>query len=293
MVGERMVDHIRRNYGTRCVDYLVSSHPCPVHSEGLAVLMTNLQVRQLWMHRGARGPSGPGSPVRATAELEHWAQHCSIPIHEPFAGAVIGPFTVLSPDRAWYDGHLAPAFGTKRGLVTQAVDRAARLVRLSLGLWGAPWNVEPLPVSGRTSAECESSAVLYAEFAGRGVLLTGGAGCGALDRACASAEALGIELRHTLKLMQIPNRGRTDNVSSALLDRMLGPRVLGALSRPTKSAFVSLPQQTSLLECRLVAAALRRRGVVTFATQGKHLHHSHDMPERDWPPARAMHSDGA
>ena len=33
-------------------------------------------------------------------------------MHEPFAGAVIGPFTVLSPNRSWYVEGLLPAFGT-------------------------------------------------------------------------------------------------------------------------------------------------------------------------------------
>jgi hypothetical protein len=36
---------------------------------------------------------------------------------------------------------------------------------------------------------------------------------------------------------------------------------------------------------KIVTVALRRRGVMSFATQGMQLHHAHEMPERRWCPA--------
>ena len=46
----------------------------------------------------------------AAHELEEIAVAGRIPISEPFQGAVIGPFIVLSPERDWYLRELVPNF---------------------------------------------------------------------------------------------------------------------------------------------------------------------------------------
>jgi hypothetical protein len=138
-------------------------------------------------------------------------------------------------------------------------------------------------------AEDEASAVLYAEFEGRGVLLTGNAGSRALRRACSFAEELGISMPSSLRLLQVPNHGNPDNLSSDVLDRLVGKRrPPGAHEADgyVKSAFVSSGREGPALGYGITAAALKRRGVLSFLTQGTHLHHSHDMPERGWSRAR-------
>ncbi len=138
-------------------------------------------------------------------------------------------------------------------------------------------------------AEDESSAVLYAEFEGRGVLLTGNAGSRALRRACSFAEELGISMPSSLRLLQVPNHGDPDHLSSDVLDRLVGKRRSPGTREPdryVKSAFVASGRDGPALGYGITAAALKRRGVMTFLTQGAHLHHAHDMPERGWSRAR-------
>lgn len=108
-------------------------------------------------------------------------------------------------------------------------DFGTGICRTRSGHWsccgrGGRWDFEPLPRTAATTAEDESSAVLYSEFEGRGVLLTGNAGVRALEGACTFAERLGIDLPASLRLMQVPNQGRPDNLSSRVLDRIAGER---------------------------------------------------------------------
>ena len=56
-----------------------------------------------------------------------------------------------------------------RVLLRVTLAEAARWVRLASAAVGSRWDVETLPRDPVTSAEDESSVVLYGEFEGRGV----------------------------------------------------------------------------------------------------------------------------
>jgi beta-lactamase superfamily II metal-dependent hydrolase len=49
--GEALVQHVRTHFGTRRVDHVVNSHPDGDHASGLAVVLEQLDVQRLWMHR--------------------------------------------------------------------------------------------------------------------------------------------------------------------------------------------------------------------------------------------------
>src|SRR5438105_4350699 len=49
--GEALVEHIKEYYKTDDVDIVVSTHPDADHAAGLAVVLEQLRVRVLWMHR--------------------------------------------------------------------------------------------------------------------------------------------------------------------------------------------------------------------------------------------------
>src|SRR5260370_10701724 len=49
--GMQMVKHIRRYYQTDWVDLVLSGHPDADHSSGLEVVLEELGVMRLWMHR--------------------------------------------------------------------------------------------------------------------------------------------------------------------------------------------------------------------------------------------------
>ncbi len=284
--GRQLVAHIEEHCQASHVDYVVSSNPGRQHSEGLGVVLEKLNVGELWMHRPWAQSERMWKKMGAAHRLEQLALARGIPVHEPFAGALIGPFTVLSPRQRCYVDTLLPAFGTRlprtAGLTLADV---ARWVRLAGAGVGGRWDFEPLPQMAASSAEDESSAVLYGEFEGRGVLLTGNAGIRALEGACTFAERLGLDLPACLRLMQVPGNGRSDHLSSRVLDRIAGERQPRDQRRYTKSAFISSGSDATPFDRKIVTDALRRRGAMSFVTQGMRLHHAHDMPERGWCPA--------
>lgn len=291
--GERLVAHIRSQYMSSRVDYVVSSHPDHDHAAGLAVVLRRLDVGELWMHRPWTHSNHPRERLRPTYRLEELAAARNVPVREPFEGARIGPFTVLSPHEQHYAQALLPAFGKlpRRAGDAGAPDPAAFF--RTMDEWASgPWRFEALPNDALTSAKNDSSAVLYGDFEGHGVLLTGSAGIAALTAAARCAEGMGIHLPSSLRMLQVPHFGHRNHLSTQVLDRIVGVRQSREECRYTKTAFVSVPAAAPQGAERVVADALARRGMKTFATRGTSLHHAHDMPVRDWRPAQPAHHVG-
>lgn len=284
--AQQLVKHIREQCLTSHVQHVVIPHPNRRHAGGLEVVLDQLSVGELWMHRPSTHTDRVSEAGTVARKLEELALAREIPLHEPFAGAVIGPFTVLSPSRSWYVEGLLPAFEAALPPASgPTLADAARWIRLASAAVGSRWDVEVLPRDPATSAEDESSAVLYGEFEGRGVLLTSHAGVRALSDACTFAEYLGLGLPSNLRLMQVPNDGKPDHLSSRVLDRLVGERLPREQRHFTKTAFMSAPRDAPPMGYKIVTDALMRRGVLSFQTQGPQLHHAHEMPHRDWLPA--------
>jgi beta-lactamase superfamily II metal-dependent hydrolase len=51
VTGQKVVDHIKEFYGTEKVDYLINTHPDLDHISGLTIVMEQLDVKQVWMHK--------------------------------------------------------------------------------------------------------------------------------------------------------------------------------------------------------------------------------------------------
>jgi beta-lactamase superfamily II metal-dependent hydrolase len=49
--GAALVEHIKSFYGTSTVDIVLSTHPDADHASGLSVVLEELVVGQVWMHR--------------------------------------------------------------------------------------------------------------------------------------------------------------------------------------------------------------------------------------------------
>ena len=49
--GQEVVDHVKTHYRTDAVDLVVSTHPDQDHVNGLHVVLDELRVRQLWIHK--------------------------------------------------------------------------------------------------------------------------------------------------------------------------------------------------------------------------------------------------
>ncbi len=129
--------------------------------------------------------------------------------------------------------------------------------------------------------------MLYGEFGGRGVLLTGrGWRAGARCVQQPFAELLGIDLPSKLRLLQAPKMlrkpGPCVHRRNSLLDRIVGRNKPPSERKYTKSAFVSISTEARQRVSRALAEALNRRGAASFATQGLSLHHRYEMPDRGW-----------
>ena len=113
--GWEICDHIRKWYSQAAViDFVVSSHPDNDHMSGLRVVMSELTVRELWMHvpwvhaerilhlfRSRRWAKDGlikelKSQYNYVVELVDLAQKQGTTIQLPFQGQKIGPFTVMT-----------------------------------------------------------------------------------------------------------------------------------------------------------------------------------------------------
>jgi hypothetical protein len=113
--------HNRENYGTDLINSVVVTHPDQDHAEGLAPILEQFRIGELWMlcpwhyaeellpHFTRYNDAGK---LRARlrddypyiAELERIAVKRRIKIRQPFQGQQIGPFTLLAPHpMRWFE----------------------------------------------------------------------------------------------------------------------------------------------------------------------------------------------
>ncbi|MBF5040315.1 MBL fold metallo-hydrolase [Methylophilus sp. 13] len=303
--GQALVDLIVKHYDTRKVDYVVNSHPDGDHASGLQVVLEQLQVGELWMHR----PWVYSATIReyfrdgritdnslaerlqekmaAAYKLETIASEKKIPLSEPFQGSKIGPFTVLSPEKEWYVHELIPAFAKSPDLkplsatLDIAIEQLKEAEKKLLNRVNENWATDSLRENVSTSAENESSAILLGNFDNYGVLLTGDSGIKALLRASKEAIFLGYELPKILKFIQVPHHGSRNNVSPTVLDLIVGPKKTIQDENYTKTAFVSAGKDSSTHPRLMVVNALLRRGAKVISTKGRAQRHSHKTPARE------------
>ncbi|MFM9967445.1 MAG: ComEC/Rec2 family competence protein [Burkholderiales bacterium] len=310
--GQALVDHIRTYYETNRVDYVVNSHPDADHASGLAVVLEQMEVGELWMHRPwnySDAILGYFQDSRITSQsladrlqakmaaayaLEELALGKGISIKEPFQGCRIGEFVVLSPNKEWYVHTLIPEFEKSPeqkdalGIIEAAMKKSMAAARTTITWIAESWGHESLRENVETSAENDSSAVLFAVFSERGVLLTGDSGIRALSASADLTESVGISLPDTLSFAQIPHHGSRNNVSTSALDRILGPRMRTNDAAASKVAFVSAGENSKTHPRKIVVNAFIRRGWRVIATQGSATRHHFQMPNRNWGPASPM-----
>ena len=287
--GKALVRHITSEYGTTTVGHVLNTHPDGDHSSGLTEVLRYLDVKKLWMHRPWAYSAGLLNRFRdhrftagglksrlrealdAAYELEEMAVAGKIPISEPFQGAAIGPFVVLSPERDSYLKELVPNFErtpeAERPLPA-LLGASLRAAADAVSWIAESLNFETLGEDGETSAQNESSVVLYANFGDNGVLLTGDAGRLALTRAILYAGAHGVSLKG-LNCVQIPHHGSRRNVSPSVLNHITA-----------QIALVSVAPKSTTHPRRKVTNAFKRRGARVFRTNGGLLNYTINWPRR-------------
>lgn len=297
--GSKIVEHIKKYYGTCYVDYVVNTHPDSDHASGLITVIEELDIGELWMHLpwehsskirglfkdGRITDNSLSEKIKASLnkayQLYEVACDKEIPVFEPFEGATIGEFKVLSPLEDWYINYLLPDFpNMPKKREKSAFSSSITEAYVKFLEWiDESWDKETLSENyDSTGARNESSVVLYANIDGHQVLLTGDAGKLALHNSADYAKSLGIDLREC-KFVQMPHHGSRRNVSPSVLDRIIGERVSDE-AQPTTTTFVSVSKQTENHPKKVVVNAFLRRGAKVFETRGSTIRHHKNMPER-------------
>jgi beta-lactamase superfamily II metal-dependent hydrolase len=302
--GELLVNHIRLHYGTNHVDYLVNTHPDADHASGLEVVLENMTVGEVWIHRPWNYPQqiihwcvdGRITAASLAARLQDAMTHAhrveelalkkKIPIFEPFTGGRIGDFHVLSPTREWYMDIIAHFDKTPEttkvaplsvGFLMRAMESLVEKVQTWID---ERLDFETLSEDAETSFDNESSVVLYAWIDKKGILLTGDAGVQALTRAADLLNANNLDIPTSLYFVQIPHHGSRHNVNPTILNRLLGP--IGGNALLTRYACASAGAKSSTHPRRIVTNAFRRRGVKVYEAKGLYRSFPHNMPNRGW-----------
>ena len=298
--GDKVVEHIRKYYGTpTLIDHVVSTHPDGDHAAGLKTVLEEFEIGTLWMNRPWNHISellphfnydyteiGLVRRLKKdyphTAELEEIAKEKNIVIKDVFQGHEIGKFTVLAPSYDRYinlvvDSDKTPEAERKSVIEGTLFERTAAIVKRIVANWGE----ESLKGDSEgTSRENESSVVQFAELCGKKILLTGDAGVEALTEAHEYAVNSGI-LLPGIDRFNVPHHGSRRNLSSDVLDKLLGPK-LGRESDSTRfTAIISANQNDSEHPKKAVVRALIHRGGKVFQTEST-LSTYHSAPNRDW-----------
>lgn len=298
--GEKIVEHIKKYYGTNKVDYLINTHPDSDHSSGLCVVVEKLKIGEIWLHqpwditdevidfiKDGRITENSLSEyleesLKQASKLKDLAIDKDIPLFEPYQRDKIGDFTVLSPSKAWYR-ELLKSFRPMQEKTTTQFSSLKEFVRKSKEIIYKifeDWNIETLSNDAETSAENESSVVLFANLLSTPILLTGDAGVQALTRAYKYAyENLNFDLSNCL-FYQVPHHGGRHNVTPKLLNKIIGP-ILPENTTLDKTAFVSVSKDSTDHPKRQVTNAFIRRGVNVKRTEGNPICNYKGFPSRN------------
>jgi beta-lactamase superfamily II metal-dependent hydrolase len=295
--GADLVAHINAHYGSPArLAHVVCTHSDGDHVSGLRKVLEAFEVENLWVHqpwlyaselnpyfKGNWSDANLAQHLRndcfsIVAELCDMAEQYGVALREPFAGAQIGPFTVLAPT---HDRLLALYPQMDQTPVQKMLSETAKLMRKAkqavLSIFET-WEHETLqdPGPNGTSIPNQTSVVMYAPMEG-GILLTGDAGTAALEEAASVAEVLNMPLQRP-HFVQIPHHGSRHNVSPAVLDRILGPRFPTKVD-PVGYAYTSAAAKSDMPR-RVVENAFTRRGYGCWDTKAGQRTWKRGFPNR-------------
>ena len=300
--GEDVVKHIKRYYGTTSVDAVVSTHPDQDHVNGLHVVLDELAVKQLWIHKpwahnqglaekfldGRITDESIGRRLKesldSAADLVAKAEHKNIHIVEPFSHVSLhnqGQFRVLGPTQRFYES-LIPEFDgmpqAKATLATLLAEITGSVVR-AMKRFTSTWGIDDLDDEDTTSAKNNSSAITLLTVDGQCLLFTADAGITALTHAANEFDR--TKNGAVLHLIQIPHHGSRRNVGPAILDRLVGDPLPQGEKRSIRAIASTAKKGEPKHPRKAVMNAFTHRGVSAVATRGTTMCYSHDAPGRD------------
>lgn len=300
--GPKIIEHINAYYGAVShIDNVVLSHPDGDHAAGLKYVLENFTVERLWMNRPwvysaqlinsyptYNSVDALTARLRKkyphVAELEKIAIEKGVLIEEAMQGAQIGHFRVLAPS---FDRFFNLVLADDDKAEEEAETASSRfdkilseIAKTAKSLIASVWGAENLP-ERETSRRNEMSVVQHALIDGRSVMLTGDAGIEALKEAVSVAPLYGISLPG-VDHFQVPHHGSRRNVSSDVLDALLGPKYPSqALAPNAFTAIVSAARMDEHHPKKAVIRAMIHRGGSVISTETGNKCTGNNMPPRD------------
>lgn len=294
--GKKVVSRVLNQYKTNKVDLAISTHPDNDHISGLHVILEELAVSELWMHRPWRlsnsvkklaedrsiTASGLSDKLKKSLEsaydLEKLAEKKGIHIVDPFQGlsAFDNMLCVLGPSEDFYKKLVVDFDKAGSMVVSSLLQKAKRVV-------SEVWHQDELaePEDNAVSSRNNSSVILWAQLGGKNFLFTGDAGVLALNHAADYAAMHNYDLAARIHYHQIPHHGSKRNLGPSVLNRIIGP-IKPEGYKNGKSTFISAaakgdPKHPSK---RVINALIRRGAQVTATCGSDHCFHSTDVPIR-------------
>ena len=273
--GKDLVIHIKERYNNpNLIDHVVVTHSDQDHTGGIKTVLENFNVGCLWMLRPwmyvdelmAAFPrfSNKQNLIKrlkddypTIAELEEIAKSKGIQIKEPFEGACIGRFKVLSPNRQLYLSLIERSEKTSKASKTDSTFSKS-----------SQFDEEGFSMQD-TSAENNMSVVQFAELYGQNILLTGDAGKEAFQRIIENYNFPEINI------FQIPHHGSRRNLSSGILNHLFSNTKKGFTS------IVSASKEDVNHPRKAVVRSMYQRGGVVQSNQDGGYCRSFNAPKRD------------
>ncbi|MBD1388981.1 MBL fold metallo-hydrolase [Neiella sp. HB171785] len=310
--GTDLVEHIKQHYGTEKVDLVISTHPDQDHINGLSVVLDELEVTELWIHKawdhnegladkfhdGRITDSSIGEKLRdnlqAAHDLVEQAKKLGITVNEPFTNLTFDGATVkvLGPTQDYFES-LIPDFDgmpkkaeEEKDIVDEAIDGLAALAKSAWKAITAFWGDDDLPTEDKTSAKNNSSVITQIITDDRRLMFTGDAGITALEQAADQLD--GCINPAELRFMQVPHHGSRRNISSNVLDRIIGEPVSNGETKNIVAYASTARDGEPKHPRKAVMNAFTHRGVKTVATRGRGICSSYNAPDREgWSSVKA------
>lgn len=292
--GESIVSHIKECYKTDSIDYVISTHPDSDHASGLCIVLEELNVNTLLMHRpwehaadikdafsdGRWTARGLGEKIEKSLKhanaLEVIAIRKKIEIVEPFEGVATsdGSIRFLGPSKDFYQEMLThfrstPTPKEGSGLMAPLFKVATEVINLiedSL-------DIDILTSDeDSTSAENNTSTILLLTIGESRLLFTGDAGKTALLKAIDHADSLNINLAG-MTFLDVPHHGSRRNINSKILKKI-----------NASTAFISASGENKKHPSKRVTNALKKFGSKVFVNRKNPIMY-HSGSVRGWGPA--------
>ena len=299
--GDQIVRHLQTVYGTTVIDNVILTHPDRDHANGLRRVLEQCTVKNLWMNRpwmhaaelihqfeNYQSVEALARKLRsvyeASAALEEIAMEKGIPIHAPLQGCRVGPFVVMAPTLARYLDLVVHSAKTPEAVDESPLENALsgifRAVKAATAYVKSLWGEEYFP-PGPTSRENEMSVVQSAVLNGHRVMLTGDAGREALQEVINYAPVAGLMLPG-IRYFQVPHHGGRHNVSTEILDQLVGPRLENLPAKHSWNAICSSAKADEDHPRRSVIRAVMHRGGHWAATEGKDIRIGAGIKREGW-----------